>query len=712
MKNTQDRTRVCVISSEIVGPHQNGGIGTHSYYLSVFLSRQLGQQVTFVYTGEIERHDEAYWQKWFRKNADIEFVWIAPPSAANYRAGDPTSYVVTSALVYEWLRRREFDVCHFQEMLGNGFRCFEAKRLGLAFQKTLLTCTTHSSWEWINQAMQSWPRSGRTELEAKYMERYCIEHCDVLLSPSRYMLEWVKENDVPIHAPQHVLPYLFDPEIRSVGSRPVNRHIVFFGRLEVRKGILVFLDALRILAKNAPAGGEPVRVTFLGRPGYTPDGNGLDSVEEARPEVAAAFTMEAVTDLDHKEAMAFLAQHNDALVVCPSLVDNSPYAIIECLELGLNIIAARSGGIPELFDGDERLFEPTADALASKLRAGLAGELPPLRKSYGAARSREQWTDFCTRIAPGLNAGNRAPAAGAQPRVDVLVVGSGADTALLDTLKSLDAQTREPATVTIVRDKADSTTDQIDSFCAKRGWKFTGNGSETEADPGLPLIVVRKSENAHASETGAIALIVRRGARLDKDAVARFSLAMSASGVDALSCRGFNAASAGNGTENRPFEPLGPCMEGGILLNTFGEGAFAVRAELLAPVHAATQRLGERTGFWHFLAELAGLGRKVDVLPETLVTFPRQIAALDGSDLDFNSHTGVIDAITARQPDWVRHALVNAVSIQPNGPAASSATAPPPKPRRSIGYKIRRETKRILGKLGIGEPPPRRRRNR
>ena len=51
-------------------------------------------------------------------------------------------------------------------------------------------------------------------------------------------------------------------------------------------------------------------------------------------------------------ALKYLGTHNDALVVCPSLIDNSPYAIIESLQLGLNIIAAFDNMIqdgPEYF---------------------------------------------------------------------------------------------------------------------------------------------------------------------------------------------------------------------------------------------------------------------------------------------------------------------------------------------------------------------------
>src|SRR5947209_10920823 len=176
------KARVCIISPEIIGPHRNGGVGTHSYYLSAFLSQQLGHEVTFVYTGWIESRNEAYWQEWFRSHLGVEFVWVSPPDRLDsIPAGLKSSYVQVARRVYHWLRERSFDVCHFQEITGNGFRCFQAKRLGLAFQNTLLTCTVHSSWEWICQAMHSWPRHGMDEVQTKCMERYCTQHCDLLI---------------------------------------------------------------------------------------------------------------------------------------------------------------------------------------------------------------------------------------------------------------------------------------------------------------------------------------------------------------------------------------------------------------------------------------------------------------------------------------------------------------------------------------------------
>src|SRR2546430_10046487 len=111
-----NKIRSCIVSPEIVGPHKNGGVGTHSYYLTDCLSRELGQEVTFLYTGAIESKDELYWQDWFRGHLGVEFIWLARPERPD---ATPASlrcfYLQVAGEVYRRLRGQRFDICHFQE---------------------------------------------------------------------------------------------------------------------------------------------------------------------------------------------------------------------------------------------------------------------------------------------------------------------------------------------------------------------------------------------------------------------------------------------------------------------------------------------------------------------------------------------------------------------------------------------------------------------
>jgi glycosyltransferase involved in cell wall biosynthesis len=662
------RTRVCVISPEIVGPHTNGGIGTHCYYLCAFLSQQMGQEVTFLYTGKIERRTEAHWQEWFRRHLGVEFAWLRPNSnPAQTPAEMKSGFIDTARRVYDWLKKRPFEVCYFQEMLGNGFRCFQAKRLGLAFRETVLLCTVHSSTEWVSQAMQAFPEGGIPEVQTKFMERYSIEHCDLLLSPSEYMLGWLEENQFRTPAKKLILPYLFDADLPPVGCRPPANHVIFFGRLEVRKGLLLFLDALEVLGREGALAGRPLRVTFLGRPGYTPDGGGLQTIEKFRRRCSPSLRLELVTDLGHSEAMSFLSNHNDALVVCPSLVDNSPYAVIESLQLGVNLIAARTGGIPELFAGEERLFKPEPADLAAKIRAGLNNELPAPAKRYDLERTRQLWGEFCQKTLPSFHkhAAQSTPAPAA--RVAVFVGPGASDHTLTRVLKSLEQQSRKVHSVTVA--------------------------SEQPPEP---------------NATRDYLLFLTAGCIPQPDLVARMVGALEWSGLDLLSCCA--EARSGHKPDTRLlYEPLGPCLEGGFMVNLLGAGCVMVRAGRGNGRPPPGPPWTQPHGLWRFLAETSLANGSWDVVPDLLVTIENPEAEFLEAAIAYSAQVALLEKWSNGSPLWLRYLLLNAVG---HGKKLLATEKELQDLRRHQGFspgrvarKVKREAKRMLKQLkNLREP--------
>ncbi len=397
--------RHCIITPEIIGPYQNGGIGTHCYYFARWLSKEMGHDVTILYTSEIETHDTGWWKDRFREQIGVDFVLLPedpadlpPPAHFEYSSGIED----VSRRVYQWLESKQFDACHFQEMLGNGYHTFQAKRLGLAFQNTALTCMVHSSWTWINQAMQVLPDCDLTQMRTKFMERYCVRHCDFLLSPSAYMLAWTREHGYDSPAPSHTLPYLLSDEIQFKGHKPVQDHLIFFGRLEARKGIALFLDAVRLLDGKFQKTGRKIKITFLGRKGTVPGFKDAAEYIQFHLKGLSSLSYEIKTDLGHHEAHEFLTLNSNALVVCPSLVDNLPFAVIEALQMGLNVVSTKTGGIPELFNTDKRLCSPDPQSLSRLLFQGLENRLPPLKAKYSLKSAKARWKHYIEKDLAGF----------------------------------------------------------------------------------------------------------------------------------------------------------------------------------------------------------------------------------------------------------------------------------------------------------------------
>jgi hypothetical protein len=111
----------------------------------------------------------------------------------------------------------------------------------------------------------------------------------------------------------------------------------------------------------------------------------------------------------------------------PSLLDNSPNTVSECIEHGIPFVAARTGGIPELVaDGDRPrvLFEPTAADLAAALQRAIASPtgFMPARPARDPGESLQAWLELVASAAPPARRPARRP-------THVAVVATGEESA-------------------------------------------------------------------------------------------------------------------------------------------------------------------------------------------------------------------------------------------------------------------------------------------
>src|SRR5262249_9935988 len=197
--------------------------------------------------------------------------------------------------------------------------------------------------------------------------RGSVELADVVVSPSAYMLEWMRRQGWQLPPESHVVPYVTrsaatgEPQpLADAGYGKVER-ITFFGRLEERKGLKPFIAGVNALDPGLLAG---IDLEFLGAATPAWPTSRIETML-APPTRAALRAVSFQTTLDQNEALARLSEPG-TLAVIPSLEDNSPNTVYECLERGIAFIAGDAGGAPQLIaDGDRErvLFQPTPSAL-------------------------------------------------------------------------------------------------------------------------------------------------------------------------------------------------------------------------------------------------------------------------------------------------------------------------------------------------------------
>jgi glycosyltransferase involved in cell wall biosynthesis len=384
--------RITLVADELLGYTRTGGLGTATSHLAVALGR-MGHRVELLYvsgpptsplgTEWAELYDQAGVVIRVLKRSETP---AEPPYFARMRdveralAADPPEVVIV------------------QDLAAPAYTAIRMRHLGLAFDNTLFVVYCHGGRRWITDAARKvrvLPGAHAVTL----LEQMSVELADVVVSPSAYLLDWMRGQGWQLPPSSIVIPYV----TRSAATgKPVPRiatdnrtitRIAFFGRLEERKGLRPFAFGLKAIDPDLLS---RVELEFLGSatPAWPPE-----RVESLLSETTrrALRRISFETTLDQPEVLARLSRPG-TLAVIPSLEDNSPNTVYECLERGIPFIAADAGGAGELVAEADRarvLFEPTSAGVAGALRSALSnGEpLEPARPAFDPATATDRWTE-------------------------------------------------------------------------------------------------------------------------------------------------------------------------------------------------------------------------------------------------------------------------------------------------------------------------------
>jgi O-antigen biosynthesis protein len=568
--------RVAIASYEFVGVVRNGGIGTACTELALALARD-GCDVDLFFTGWGENASGEGFERWrlYYEQQGVRLERLDLNAVSNC---DAVLYNAAHSLaLYEQLRVRDsespYDAIHFVESLGHGFYSLLAKRQGLAFEHATTVVCAHSPRRWLAEA-HAQPFDHPIEIGDEFLERRCLELADVAVAPSAHMLDWLARRGTRLPERSYVQQYvssfdlhggepLAEPSLNGDGpldSDQLVEELVFFGRLEPRKGLVTFCDALDLLLDGACS--HLRRVTFLGK----------ESIPASYIyERAAVWPWECavVSDLDREAALDYLRQPG-RLAVMASTMDNSPNTVYEAIGLGIPFLASRGGGTAELVhpadferatydpgDPEQREIDPgdpgatravhTGRALVRRIELALASPQPPVRFAVDPSVNREQHLAWHCAVASSESSG--LPETIEPP--EVLVVGEFGE---------------RDGEILIVRDP--------------------------KAEP-EPELASRLAAAAAACPDASF-----------------------------LTPLGAFVAGAGDGTVTRVFLPTGGPAASGLLGNCAGAGVALARRDALERVGAFETGDGAPASVADLLARAVALGERVDVVPEVLYRLP------------------------------------------------------------------------------------------
>ncbi|MEM8916849.1 MAG: glycosyltransferase, partial [Pseudomonadota bacterium] len=250
------------MTGELAGPDFNGGIGTANLGLALELTTA-GHAVQILYTRVASGvpHPSA---AVFTQNVDQLALSGLTLQALDF-TGPWHDWLGKSHAVLSWLSDQQFDAVFFNDTHGAGFASLLAKKTGhRSLRATNMIVVAHSATQWIFDINQQ-PVANMAALEQIELERRSLELAETVISPSAYLLEtyhsygWALPEESFVHP--NILPFSTLPASRQTPLNGPPEELVFFGRLETRKGLWLFCNALDRLKNRL----IDTRVTFLGK---------------------------------------------------------------------------------------------------------------------------------------------------------------------------------------------------------------------------------------------------------------------------------------------------------------------------------------------------------------------------------------------------------------------------------------------------------------
>lgn len=459
------RPRICIATEQVTGPVRNGGIGT-TYAALAMLLADAGFDVTVLYLRGTYSEIETI-EHWIAYYAARGVKLVPAPDyarAENFRT-NADRWLRIPYNMMRWLQDEPMDVVHVSEWRGTGYLSLLAKRQGLCFADTLFVVKTSSPWMW-NRMYGSQMLERADDLVKTYAERRSVELADLVIGGSLHLLRWMTSQGYALPPERaFVQPNVvtFDTLERLMAGRKAPRgkrvaidEFVFFGRLEARKGLFIFCQAIRRLIRKGVA--LPSTITFMGKPGGRltshPD---IDTPDFIR-EVSADWPCEVkiLSNFQQYEAIEYLLGEA-RLAVMPSIIENSSMAIYEAAICAIPTVASDVGGNSELIAAEDHaavLCKPHPVDLGDRLEEVLAhGAIAP-RPSFDNRANLERWRTFHRQLGGKLRtdllAATRPPAVDVRAvTVSVCVYFCGDLAAISATLASLAAQAHPPAEVIV-----------------------------------------------------------------------------------------------------------------------------------------------------------------------------------------------------------------------------------------------------------------------
>jgi GT2 family glycosyltransferase len=614
---TRSGRHVCIVARAPGGQEDAGDFVSG-------LIRQLGESDTEItlcavpgwmpIAGEDHRDGEPGWDSVRSECAGrFRFVELAPSPLIS---APLRSYQKVSLAIREFLRGGTFDRVYFALEGGLAFYSILARQTSCPGADFEICVAAARPIRWVAE-VERFLLSSQQDFACAYMEKYCLEHADQVISPTRYLVDWLRSSGTASRNVA-VAPDLWAPDLMPATRQPASARgpfgeLVFWSRRHSEAaGFLLFCDTVDALVRT---GVEGLRLTVFGELGdIRSENSGAVLLRRAE---AWPYPLALKGHASSAELEAYLGEPG-RLSIWPLPAANLPQGVLRSTALGLPFVATEVGGIPELpVRSDLKQFIAPANPAA--LADCIARILPDGRAATGAVATLALPSSAALLDADIAADRPRAARRTRNPLVSVILPHRDRPHLLRQALRSLFEQTYEPIEVVLVDDGStlkeahDLLADIAPEF-ERRGWKIIRQENKW-------LGAARNAGIRAAS--GDLLLFLDDDDIWLPHAAERLVEAIESTQADICPCfySEFHGDQPAERLEPLRYLPIGGCLELGFLVNCFGGANALIRRSVFERIGYFREERGLGTEDWELYARATFAGLKLIVVPEILYRY-------------------------------------------------------------------------------------------
>jgi glycosyltransferase involved in cell wall biosynthesis len=508
---------------------------------------------------------------------------------------------LVSYTTYAKLKTYKFDEINFIDIFGIGYHCIQAKKMGVSFKETNLYVQMFGPSQYRNEISEEWGNGGFEQLMVQYMERYCCQFCDKLISPTYSMLNWALNRKWVLCSNSEVINFL--PVYRETLQYSCNIHnkcLIYCGELGKSGGLHLFINALIRLA--ASGNNKSIKkIFFIGEYKYVDYLPANEYIEKSLNK--KDYDWEILGAINTNRLLE-IAIENCGIFVFPSISGINGEKIMTAVHNNLSMLVSDNESHREIFEKDS-LFELAPMGLINAI----------ISNKFAIKEKTLQLKDLKNESNKKTN--NTLNKNEDFPLVSIITAYYNHGKYIDMARKSIDEQDYDNIEWILIDD---GSTDEV-------SLKILDNYRKEFKHKNYQIIRKENEGPSIARNYGAnlargdLLLFMDSDNVAKPDMVSKFVRSIKNSNYDCVTC--YFEQFLGEGEVNAKslngitYALLGPSLEIGVFDNCFGDTNFIIKKSTFDEVGGFLhQRVV--TEDWHILSKVALRGFKIDVIPESL----------------------------------------------------------------------------------------------